>query len=501
MKLSVDTFDVIIVGAGMGGLTAGSLLAKDGYSVLLLEAAHVAGGCSSSFKRKGYVFESGATTLIGFDSHQPLRKLEELLGVALPKEPISPSMTVHQNGREITRWLDQKKWIAESQKHFGEEIEQKRFWELAFKVSDIVWKVSSTNPFFPPSKFSEYLDLFKNDLKDLWVLPYAMKSVKEVAAVIGISNPDFFQFLDEQLMISAQSVSTDTPFLFGAPAITYTNYTNYYVPGGLIKIAETLENFINRNGSRLHTKEKVVSIEKIDGKFLVNTSKDRVYESSSVISNIPIWNMSEITQGEIKKYFSKESEKYSHAWGAFTMGIVTNDPFPDDMTLHHQIHINEDETTNGLESGSIFVSFSSKDDHERAPAGQRVLNVSAHTNPDYWFSLNGNYNTVKVNTQEKVMKILRDKLPHFSKAAVKLVFSASPVTWNNWVYRKKGRVGGIPQSMMRSLFDWTPAETPFKGLYLCGDTVFPGQGILGVTLSGINVYLRVKKTFNHSKVH
>jgi|AntRauTorckE6833_2_1112554.scaffolds.fasta_scaffold95481_2 phytoene dehydrogenase-like protein len=41
-----------------------------------------------------------------------------------------------------------------------------------------------------------------------------------------------------------------------------------------------------------------------------------------------------------------------------------------------------------------------------------------------------------------------------------------------------------------------PNQTPFAGIYLCGDTVFPGQGIPGVTLSGINVYLRVLKYLN-----
>ncbi|MDR9409485.1 MAG: NAD(P)-binding protein, partial [Balneolaceae bacterium] len=42
MKSSTNkTFDLIVVGAGMGGLTAASLLANDGYSVLVLEAAHV----------------------------------------------------------------------------------------------------------------------------------------------------------------------------------------------------------------------------------------------------------------------------------------------------------------------------------------------------------------------------------------------------------------------------------------------------------------------------
>ena len=53
----------------MGGMSAGAMLANDGYKVLILEAAAVPGGCSSSYYRKGFTFESGATTLIGFDEN------------------------------------------------------------------------------------------------------------------------------------------------------------------------------------------------------------------------------------------------------------------------------------------------------------------------------------------------------------------------------------------------------------------------------------------------
>lgn len=499
MKLSSKTFDVIVVGAGMGGMTAASLLANDGYSVLVLEAAHVPGGCSSSYKRKGYIFESGATTLIGFDENQPLRLLEDQLGITLPKEKIEPSMTVHMDDKKIVRWLDREKWISESKKHFGEDSEQDKFWRLAFDISDVVWRVSRKNNFFPPRDFNEVIHLLKNDLRDLWVLPYTLKSVRDAALDIGISNPDFFRFLDEQLMISAQSISNDTPFLFGAPAITYTNYTNYYVKGGLIKMVETLQDFIREKGSELHTKERVLSIERTGTNYQVRTSKGKSYTAKRVISNLPVWNMSEVTTGEISDYFQKESDKYQKAWGAFTLGIVTDDPYPAEMSIHHQVHLNENESIQGLESGSVFVSFSERGDTQRAPVGERVLNVSAHTDPSFWFNLNGEYDTMKKHVQSRIVEILKQKLPGFSKAEVKLVFSASPVTWQNWVYRKKGRVGGIPQSMMRSLIDWTPAKTPFRGLYLCGDTVFPGQGIPGVTLSGYNVYLRVKKTFNNRK--
>ena len=51
---------VVIIGAGLGGLTAGALLAKEGYSVTILEQHSVVGGCATTFKRKGgYTCEVG----------------------------------------------------------------------------------------------------------------------------------------------------------------------------------------------------------------------------------------------------------------------------------------------------------------------------------------------------------------------------------------------------------------------------------------------------------
>jgi C-3',4' desaturase CrtD len=491
MKKENNKFDIIVIGAGMGGLTAASLLSAEGYRVLVLEASHVAGGCSSSYYRKGYIFESGATTLIGFDEYQPLKKLEEKLGITIPKVPLSPSMRVHLNGLQITRRQDREEWIEEVSSHFGEHAAQRAFWELAYKVSDVVWRVSGRNHFFPPVKLAEWPHLLKNDLRDVWVLPYAFTSVKETALKVGISNPYFYRFLDEQLIISSQADSRDTPFLFGAPAVTYTNYTNYYVPGGLIKMVDILTGFIKERGGSIQVKESVISVEKNSNGYEILTSKKRSYTSETVISNLPVWNMPGITHGDMKSYFEKESSKYDIAWGAFTMGVVTDDVYPEDFPLHHQVHLDEDEKTAGLDSKSVFVSFSERGDNLRAPEGERVLNISTHAETDFWFELNGDYESRKETVQEAVIQVLRKKLPGFDRAIIKLQFSATPVSWNNWVYRRKGRVGGIPQSMSRSLLDWTPNKTPFKGFYLCGDTVFPGQGIPGVTLSGFNVYHRI----------
>ena len=64
-------YDIIVIGAGIGGLTAAALLAHAGYRVLALESHIEPGGCASSYERRRpngdrYVFDVGATLFAGF---------------------------------------------------------------------------------------------------------------------------------------------------------------------------------------------------------------------------------------------------------------------------------------------------------------------------------------------------------------------------------------------------------------------------------------------------
>jgi len=54
-----NKYDVVIIGAGHGGLGAGAVLAEHGFKVLLLEQHNLPGGCSSSFVRGRFEFETG----------------------------------------------------------------------------------------------------------------------------------------------------------------------------------------------------------------------------------------------------------------------------------------------------------------------------------------------------------------------------------------------------------------------------------------------------------
>lgn len=491
-----ETYDVIVAGSGMGGMTTAALLANQNYKVLVLEAAHALGGCSSSYYRQGYWFETGATTLIGFDKNQPLQYLEQQTGIHIPRIELQPCMQIHLNGDKITRYKDREQWIREAGRVFGNQKQQRKFWELAFKMSDVVWKVSLKNNFFPPTSLKDVLELIKaNNPLDIWVLPYAIKSVADVLRASHLDSPKFQKFVDEQLIITAQSSAEETPFLFGAAGLTYTNYSNYYVPGGLINMVHEIRDFILEKGGSVKTKSPVENIVSHGNSYIVSTSSE-VYTAPVVVSNIPVWNMPDITTNQIRSYFEEESKDYSQAWGAFTMGIVTKDHYPDELPLHHQVHLAGNQIE-GISSESIFISMSHPEDGRRAQKGHRVLNISTHTNPDTWFMEHGeDYGQRKKKLALQIIDHLNKTLPGFKKDYIIKKFAATPLTWQNWVYRKKGRVGGIPQSMGRSLLDWTPAETPFDGLFLCGDTVFPGQGIPGVTLSGINCFKRVSRYYD-----
>ena len=55
--------DVIIIGSGLGGLSCGAFLAKNGYKVKVFERIKVPGGYVNTFKRKDYYFENSTHIL------------------------------------------------------------------------------------------------------------------------------------------------------------------------------------------------------------------------------------------------------------------------------------------------------------------------------------------------------------------------------------------------------------------------------------------------------
>lgn len=485
--------EVIVIGSGMGSLAASAILCSKGWKVTLLEQGKVAGGCSSSFEREGFIFESGATTLVGLDAGMPLDYVLKETGIKLNARLLETPMRIFlKDGSELIRYRELDKWISEAERVFGLPG-QESFWRECYQISQFVWDTSLKQISFPPSNFSDLMDCALNaTVVQLKNAGKAFISTEKLLIKHGLhTNIKFREFVDEQLIITAQNSANEVNALFGATALCYTNFGNYYLDGGLITMINKITNYLKINGSEIIYNSEVIKIDKGFNYFIQTAEK--TYQTKNLISGIPINNLYDLlnkksTKDQTAPYSTIQKGRSSaqkleakllpskKLSGAFTMGLVINGKPNNKEILHHQIVLSKPIT--GLNSKSIFISFSHPNDSVRTRDGKTIANVSTHVHDP-------EKNTFE--NKDQVMNDIIDLLINkgfFRKEQILYSHATTPKGWENWTKRKYGFVGGYPQFMKIKPWQMQNARLE-KGLYLVGDSVYPGQGIPGVTLSGI----------------
>ena len=86
-----DKYDVIVIGAGIGGLTCGAFLAKEGLSVLVAEQHSKPGGYCTSFQRKGFTFDAGFDFFVGVETGGMVNNILAELGLKDEIDFIEPA--------------------------------------------------------------------------------------------------------------------------------------------------------------------------------------------------------------------------------------------------------------------------------------------------------------------------------------------------------------------------------------------------------------------------
>jgi prolycopene isomerase len=93
-------YDVIVIGAGMGGLTCGTLLAKEGLRVLICEQSSKPGGYCVNFRRNGFTFAPAVHYLNEFGPNSQMQEAFQTLGLPpeiefCPQDPQRRIITPH----------------------------------------------------------------------------------------------------------------------------------------------------------------------------------------------------------------------------------------------------------------------------------------------------------------------------------------------------------------------------------------------------------------------
>lgn len=238
---------VIIVGAGISGLTAGIYALQSGFDVTIYESHTIPGGASTSWRRKGYLFEGGMHWLTGSLPKIPLNRLWHEVGALNDRVPIyyrDPFFTIDSQGQTMHLYRD----VEKLRRHFTElspedagEINRlcrdiRKFAKMSMPVMDIKG-VKVKKKASPP--LSALFDM----LPALLRLPfYSRLTVREYA---GRFKSDAIRLMLENIIIP-DYVASGMIFTLA----TFASGDGGYPEGGSLGMASRMAaNFIKLGGT------------------------------------------------------------------------------------------------------------------------------------------------------------------------------------------------------------------------------------------------------------
>lgn len=482
---------IIIIGAGVGGLTAATLLRHAGHDVTVLEAHVYPGGCAGTFYHKKYRFDAGATLAGGFAEGGPHWRLAQIVGLEWPIHPVDPAWVVHlPDGRAVTQWASADQWAAEWQSAFPHSG---RFWRTQKMLADASWDIS-TRPFpWPPASGRDVATLAAAlRPRTLRATPYLFRTM---GSLLPTGDPLLQTFVDAQLLISAQTTSGEANALYGSAALDLPRRGVNHVRGGIGGIAQTMATWLTANGGHIHYRQEVTRIEMAHGRATaVHTRQGLRVAGDVVLANLTPWALAALLGPDAPPRVSGRVQTLAPTWGAF-MGYVGLDvakfkaQFPH-AAGHHQVVVDPSQPLG--EGNSVFISLADLADTSRAPAGEIPVTLSTHTAVTPWWRLREQgkeaYAERKAAYLERLLHAAGQALPGF-RACLTFQTAGTPISFQRFTRRPQGMVGGFAQ---KSILQAQGPQTGIPNLLLVGDSIFPGQSTAGVTLGAFRVVQEVE---------
>ncbi len=487
---------VVIIGSGVGGLSAGALLAKRGYKVTILEKNESLGGRANIFHAKGFTFDMGPSWylmpdvfehfygLLGEDinDHLDIVRLDPSYKVFFPGEDTLQEIDIHSDLEKDLETFEKlepgvtpklRKYLSRSKKQYKIAINHFMHRNYNSSWDFLSWEIAKEGRHMNPLQTMErYLNS--------WFSSSRLKKILEYTLVFLGSAP------------------AKTPALYNVMNHVDFGMGVFYPRGGIYTIIESFKNMIEKFSGDIRTSSPVRNIiVKNNTAVGVELESGETINADYVISNADLWyTETKMLAPEHQSFPESYWKKRTMAPSAFILYLGLNTEVPG--LLHHNLRFAQNWKENFREifdeprlpeDPSYYVCKPTHTDKNIAPAGQDIL-----------FTLVPLPYDINISDEEK--KHYRDKVITMMKKDLNLPKLEEMISYEReyWsedfakdynAYRGNA-LGGEAHTLKQTLFRPRNKSKKVHNLFYAGAGTNPGIGVPTSIISGQLAYKRIE---------
>jgi len=522
MARPTRSYDILVVGGGIAGLTSAAYASQYGRKVLLLEQGHSLGGLVNSFRYEGFTFDGGIRAIENSGIVFPMLKE---LGITIDFVQSPVLLGVGDDFIPLDGHNDLVKYGDLLKRHFPKDVQaiDKILKEMdrAIRYMDVIYGID--NPIFLDYKTNK--TYFQKTVLP-WLFRY-QKSIKKAMKMKLPINQHLARFTKNQALIDVmtQHFFKDTPAFF---ALSYFHlYKDYHYPlGGTGVIPQKLSRYISEHGGEIRLESEVVKINMTDREVTTRNGETFGYRELVWAADLKrLYNALGTVvlkdKAQQKKFLKLKPAIMAHRGGDSILTVYMTSPhgaesFKDITGAHcfftpQEVGLRTMDLNSILDEKGMFkhndketvfawikqffklttfeISLPAMRDASLAPEGQMGLIVSTLFDYRLTRALQevGWYEEFKLFAEKSIAEIMQQTL--FKDIEVTSKFSSTPMTIARVVGSSDGAITGWAFGPMIPVEHRFPkilhsVETIFPHLFQAGQWSFSPSGLPVSVLTG-----------------
>lgn len=476
-------FDVAVIGAGIAGMATAARLQAAGLRTVVLESHGQPGGCAGYYRRAGFAFDVGATTLVDFGPGGVGGELLEAIGMPPVEGEDLPGYVAWLPDRVVTLQRDPIAWGRERLRTLGDTPSHRAFWGLLDRLAAVFWQASRRGVKLPIRGPADAIRAARAvGLGDLALTRYVGWTLADALRLHGLERDRPLNGLLAMLVEdTVHARVAEAPLINAALGITIRGAGLTRARGGMRGFWQAFAAHYRELGGVLRLGCAVEGFHGREGAFQITTRRGR-FLARQVVAALPAELAARLGPPTVARSLAPFLRRDAGAMGGAVvvfLGVPDRQVEGQAFTHHQLLHDYDRPLGNG---NNMFLSVSAPGDLASAPDGHRAVMISTHCELSPWEGLAPEaYQSLKQAAGDRLIAMARRVYPMLGDSAV-VREVGTPRTYERFTGRPRGAVGGARQRLANANQNAIPHDLGIPGFWLVGDRTWPGLGTVACCL-------------------